>query len=604
MRDWHGDFYAQCAAANLAVVTSCSMELVNPPAEYAALFPNGNPVTTATGFGNLNSSQCAVGASKMLAYQKAVYRNIAQMQSTAGLTPGVQYGEFLWWYFADPASSGMAYCDSETVAAAQSALGRPLYTFMTPNDDPTVNSSADALFLRNRLRDYIAALVADIRSAFPTVKCEVLWPYDVNYPTPVGGTGGQLNRFVNLPVEWQQQPSSGLDTVKVEALSFSTSLRDLDLARQAIELFPSFGWPLAALRYLVPVFGFADPWERELALVWGVGLPLANLWALDHICLFNLDVPERRMARRSWSKQSDELDRCMRVLPFSILKKMPTDEEPVAAQPAGEKTPWQRVQNARHPKRPHTLDYVQRILTDFQEIHGDRLFGDDPAIVCGMGRLDGQPVLLVGEQKGRDTKQKLYRNFGMPKPEGYRKALRAMQLAAKFGRPIITFLDTPGAYPGIDAEERGQAEAIARNLREMARIHVPVIAVCIGEGGSGGALALGVANQVFMLENAVYSVITPESCASIIYRDSGKAEQAAAALKLAAPDMLQLGLIDGIIPEPPAGAHEDYDEAARLVKEQLVLSLRELSTLTPNEAVQKRYDKFRKMGNFFVGAGA
>jgi acetyl-CoA carboxylase carboxyl transferase subunit alpha len=280
---------------------------------------------------------------------------------------------------------------------------------------------------------------------------------------------------------------------------------------------------------------------------------------------------------------------------------MPSEEEPVAGEPAGEKTPWQRVQNARHPKRPHTLDYVQRILTDFQEIHGDRLFGDDPAIVCGMARLDGQPVLLVGEQKGRDTKQKLYRNFGMPKPEGYRKALRAMQLAAKFARPIITLLDTPGAYPGIDAEERGQAEAIARNLREMARLHVPLIAVCIGEGGSGGALALGVANQVFMLENAVYSVITPESCASIIYRDSGKAEQAAAALKLSAPDMLELGLIDGIIPEPAAGAHEDHDEAARLVKDQLVRSLRELSLLTPHEAVQRRYDKFRKMGNFFVG---
>jgi acetyl-CoA carboxylase carboxyl transferase subunit alpha len=266
-----------------------------------------------------------------------------------------------------------------------------------------------------------------------------------------------------------------------------------------------------------------------------------------------------------------------------------------------EKTPWQRVQNARHPKRPHTLDYVQRILTDFQEIHGDRLFGDDPAMVCGMGRIDGRPVLLIGEQKGRDTKQKLYRNFGMPKPEGYRKALRAMQIAAKFARPVITFLDTPGAYPGIDAEERGQAEAIARNLREMSRLPVPVIAVCIGEGGSGGALALGVANQVFMLENSVYSVITPESCASIIYRDSGKAEQAAAALKLAAPDMLKLGLIDGIIPEPPAGAHEDYDEAARLVKKRLVDSLQEMSTLTPDEAVQKRYRKFREMGNFFTG---
>ena len=269
---------------------------------------------------------------------------------------------------------------------------------------------------------------------------------------------------------------------------------------------------------------------------------------------------------------------------------------------AAEKTPWQRVQNARHPKRPHTLDYIQRILTDFQEIHGDRAFGDDPAIVCGMGHLDGHPVMLIGEQKGRDTKQKLYRNFGMPKPEGYRKALRGMQMAAKFGRPIVTFLDTPGAYPGIDAEERGQAEAIARNLREMARLAVPMIAVCIGEGGSGGALALGVANLVFMLENAVYSVITPESCASIIYRDAGKAEQAAAALKLAAPDMLKLGLIDGIIPEPEAGAHEDYDEAARLLKDQLARSLEDLSKLSGDEAVQKRYEKFRKMGNFFAGA--
>jgi len=278
------------------------------------------------------------------------------------------------------------------------------------------------------------------------------------------------------------------------------------------------------------------------------------------------------------------------------------DSEPQPAAPEGEKTPWQRVQNARHPKRPHTLDYVQRILTDFQEIHGDRLFGDDPAIVCGMGRLDGQPVLLIGEQKGRDTKQKLYRNFGMPKPEGYRKALRAMQLANKFNRPIITFLDTPGAYPGIDAEERGQAEAIARNLREMSRLTVPLIGVCIGEGGSGGALALGVGNHIFMLENAVYSVITPESCASIIYRDSGKAEQAAAALKLSAPDMLGLGLIDGIIPEPPGGAHEDHDGAARLVKEKLISSLRELSQLTRDQTVQSRYEKFRKMGNFFTGA--
>ena len=273
----------------------------------------------------------------------------------------------------------------------------------------------------------------------------------------------------------------------------------------------------------------------------------------------------------------------------------------IAFEPSVGKTAWQRVQNARHPKRPHSLDYVQRIFTDFQEIHGDRAFGDDPAIVCGMARLEGKPVMFVGEQKGRDTKQKLYRNFGMPKPEGYRKALRAMQMANKFERPIITFLDTPGAYPGIDAEERGQAEAIARNLREMSRLSVPVVAVCIGEGGSGGALALGVANTVFMLENAVYSVISPESCAAIVWRDSARAEQAAAALRLTAEDLLKLGLVDGIIAEPAAGAHEDYDQAASLLKERVVRALADFAGWSHNQVVEQRYQKFRRMGNFFEG---
>ena len=265
-------------------------------------------------------------------------------------------------------------------------------------------------------------------------------------------------------------------------------------------------------------------------------------------------------------------------------------------------TAWLKVQNARHKDRPHTLDYIQRILTDFQEIHGDRLFGDDAAIVCGFGHLDGRPVMLIGEQKGRDTRQKLHRNFGMPKPEGYRKALRAMHLAAKFNRPIITFMDTPGAYPGIDAEERGQAEAIARNLREMARLPVPVISVCIGEGGSGGALALGVGNYVYMLENAVYSVISPESCAAIVWRDSAKAELAATALRMTGEDMVKLGLVDDVIPEPPGGAHADYDEAARLLKDRLVRTLDELGKLGTNDLLQARYAKFRKMGNFFLGA--
>ncbi len=274
--------------------------------------------------------------------------------------------------------------------------------------------------------------------------------------------------------------------------------------------------------------------------------------------------------------------------------------EPQPAESPAATEAWRRVQLARHPKRPHALDYIERVFTDFHEVHGDRYFGDDPAIVAGFAFFESKPVVIVAEQKGRDTKQKLFRNFGMPKPEGYRKAIRAMQMAAKFGRSVITFLDTPGAYPGIDAEERGQAEAIARNLREMARLSCPVIAVCIGEGGSGGALALGVGNRVCMMENAVYSVISPESCAAIIYRDSAKAEQAAEALKLTAPDLQELGLIDEIIPEPPGGAQENADAAAEALRISLRKSLAELSTLTTNEVVQQRYTKFRKMGNFFA----
>jgi acetyl-CoA carboxylase carboxyl transferase subunit alpha len=282
---------------------------------------------------------------------------------------------------------------------------------------------------------------------------------------------------------------------------------------------------------------------------------------------------------------------------------MPMDPKPGTPEPEASAVPksiaWQRVLLARHAKRPHTLDYIERLFTDFHEIHGDRLFGDDPAVVCGMGFFEGRPLIVVGEQKGRDTKQKLYRNFGMPKPEGYRKAIRVMQLAAKFGRPVITFLDTPGAYPGIDAEERGQAEAIAKNLREMSRLPVPVISVCIGEGGSGGALALGVGNQVFMMENAVYSVISPESCAAIIWRDSAQAELAAEALRLTAEDLLNFGLIDGIIPEPSGGAQEDPDAAAELISKKLHAAFEELGRLSPAELVEQRYMKFRRMGNFF-----
>ena len=278
-------------------------------------------------------------------------------------------------------------------------------------------------------------------------------------------------------------------------------------------------------------------------------------------------------------------------------------DDPIENEPTVEPAPnpsWDRVQLARHPKRPHALDYIDKVFTDFSELHGDRAFGDDHAVVGGMAYFEGKPLMIIGQQKGRDMKQKVIRNFGMPKPEGYRKALRLMHLAAKFARPIVTFLDTPGAYPGIDAEERGQAEAIALNLREMARLGVPVITIVIGEGGSGGALGMGIANRVFMLENAYYSVITPESCAAIIYRDSGKAPEAARALKLTAPDLLALGLIDGIIPEPPGGAQEDPGLAADFMREPLRFALKSLARLDSKQLIEDRYTKFRKMGNFFA----
>lgn len=262
--------------------------------------------------------------------------------------------------------------------------------------------------------------------------------------------------------------------------------------------------------------------------------------------------------------------------------------------------PWQRTLLARHPQRPYTLDYAAMIFEGFSEIQGDRAFADDPAIVCGMARFHGQPVMIVGHQKGRDTKQKVHRNFGMPKPEGYRKALRAMQLAAKFNRPVFTFIDTPGAYPGIGAEERGQAEAIARNLREMAVLPVPIVVTVTGEGGSGGALAIAVGDRVNMLENAVYSVISPEGCASIMWRDSSKAELAAAALKITATDMQKLGLIDEIVPEPEGGAHNDTDQAARMLDPVLKRALSELSAKPTATLLEERYRKFRHMGQFFA----
>jgi acetyl-CoA carboxylase carboxyl transferase subunit alpha len=279
-----------------------------------------------------------------------------------------------------------------------------------------------------------------------------------------------------------------------------------------------------------------------------------------------------------------------------------TAEDTPSVSPPETNPSWQRVQLARHPKRPHSRDYIQNLITGFEELHGDRFFGDDKSIVGGMGFFERRPVMVISQQKGRDTKEKLLRNFGMPKPEGYRKALRLMQLAAKFRRPIITLVDTPGAYPGIDAEERGQAEAIAYNLREMARLASPIITVIIGEGGSGGALGIGVANRVYMLENAYYSVIAPESCAAIIWRDSGKAPLAAAALRMTAADLLELKLIDDIVPEPAGGAHLDADATVQSLRQTLKRALDELSNLPPERLIEERYAKFRHMGNFFSEA--
>jgi len=264
----------------------------------------------------------------------------------------------------------------------------------------------------------------------------------------------------------------------------------------------------------------------------------------------------------------------------------------------GRLTAWERVQLARHPRRPYTLDLIRLGLPDFLELHGDRLFRDDPAIVGGLARLGGRAVVVVGHQKGRDTTEKLRRNFGMSHPEGYRKALRLMRLGEKFAKPVVTLIDTPGAYPGIGAEERGQAEAIARNLRDMAGLRTPVVAVVTGEGGSGGALALGVADRVLMLEHAIYSVISPEGCAAILWEDATRAREAAEVLRITAPDLLKLGVIDGVIAEPPGGAHRNWEWTAERMVEAVGAALDELGALTPDELVQQRYAKFRRMGNF------
>jgi acetyl-CoA carboxylase carboxyl transferase subunit alpha len=261
-------------------------------------------------------------------------------------------------------------------------------------------------------------------------------------------------------------------------------------------------------------------------------------------------------------------------------------------------TAWQRTQIARHPKRPHTLDLINLLLEDWVELHGDRVFGDDKAIVGGLATFDGEPVVVIGHQKGRDTRENIARNFGMPHPEGYRKALRLMQLAGKFGKPIITLIDTPGAYPGLAAEERGQAEAIARNLREMAGLPTPIVCVVTGEGGSGGALALGVGNRVLMLEYAIYSVISPEGCAAILWGEAAKAPEAAELMRVTAPDLLKLGVIDAIVPEPVGGAHRNWEATAASLRAVLREQLWQLRSKSEAELIEERQEKFRRIGVF------
>jgi acetyl-CoA carboxylase carboxyl transferase subunit alpha len=300
-------------------------------------------------------------------------------------------------------------------------------------------------------------------------------------------------------------------------------------------------------------------------------------------------------------RQIDELRRMSTQRSLDVRREIAPLEEKLAQMREDiyrSLTPFQRVQVARHPRRPYALDYINTEFTDFIELHGDRLYRDDPAIIGGTARLDGQPVVVIGQQKGRDTKENLKRNFGMPHPEGYRKALRHMHLAERFRLPVITLIDTPGAYPGLGAEERGQAEAIARNLEDMATLKTPIIAVVIGEGGSGGALALGVADRVLMFENSVYSVISPEGCAAILWKDATQRERAAEALKLTAPDLLSLGLIDEIIAEPAGGNHADPDAAAAALGETLRRQLDGLRALKASDLVARRADKFLRMGKF------
>jgi acetyl-CoA carboxylase carboxyl transferase subunit alpha len=307
---------------------------------------------------------------------------------------------------------------------------------------------------------------------------------------------------------------------------------------------------------------------------------------------FEKPIAELEQKIAEMRKLSDQLDI------EDEIKKLESRVDDLRTNIYSNLTRWQRVQLARHSERPYTLDYISLMTTDFIELHGDRHFGDDHAVVGGFAKLDGKTVMIIGQQKGRDTKSNIYRNFGMPNPEGYRKALRLLKLAEKFGKPVITLLDTPGAYPGIEAEERGQAEAIARNLFEMARLEVPIVVAIIGEGASGGALGLGVGNRILMMENAWYSVIAPESCSSILWRSWDYKEQAAEALKLTAKDLLKQGIIDRIVPEPVGGAHKDPETAAKTLKKFLVEEIEALKKMKPDKLVESRIEKFGNMGSF------
>jgi len=313
-----------------------------------------------------------------------------------------------------------------------------------------------------------------------------------------------------------------------------------------------------------------------------------------------MDISQKRRALDNLEKDVEELRRLAgNGLSSSEVERLHDDLAALKRDFYSNITAWQRTQLARHPERPYTLDYARLLLTKFTELSGDRAFGEDPAMIGGFGWFRGRPVMIVGQQKGRDTRQRLARNFGQAKPEGYRKALRLMQLAAKFRRPVLTFVDTPGAYPGIDAEERGQAEAIARNLREMMRLPVPIVVTITGEGGSGGALAIAVGDRVLMLENSIYSVISPEGCASIMWRDATKAELAAGALRITPQDLLSLGLVDEIVPEPEGGAHMDAEGAAKSAGDAIARALADLEQLPVAELLERRYQKFRRMGQFF-----